>query len=387
MAQRIQQAGQTHAMELIFFPLIILILVGLIANTFQSSAIQTVPVLPTPFCTGNIEPGECYPVNVNGCDASASANCNFTAKTTFSFLNPNSPFTLLLQGNVIGFIASALSGGETLNIITSGFATCIPLIHGVFKNESGTDINNFQCQSFAIIGNATFTPVFPTTGVPLNLTSNNGNNSDWSGTGCLGQPNQGPSHIFGYPCFLNYGNGVASFNGTTSPVSFYGFYVKNGTSFAKSSTCNIFGSGASCLSQLPYLYHASPTFTCPSTHLVAGININATTYYCFLPVNNPITSTNSLPNAFSGLSFLFGAILLFIGLGLAITSALIGFSINEQGTKIAQVMGIGILTWSFVYGEFGQWLNSLPFNLGTITFTIFTMMFFLGLYWRLFSFD
>lgn len=382
MAERIRNTGQTHAMELIFFPLIILILVGLVANSFQSSALQTVPVLPTPYCTGTFT-GECYPTNINGCDSSVS-NCNFTSSTTFAFLNPNSPFTLLLQGNIVGFLASTFNGAENQQVIYAAYTTCIPLVSKVYANNSGSDIHYFQCQGYSAQGgNASVPAQYPNVGVPMNATSNNGNNSQWNINGC-----QLVNKV--YPCFLNSGDGQAAWNGTNNQMSFYAFYAKNGTSFTATSGCTIYGSSTACNILMPWLFHTHTSFTCPSTSHVNGLNINATTYYCLFPVNNPTVSTTgnaSLPNAFAGLSFLFGVILFFLGFGFALTSAIIGFSINEQGTKIAQVMGIGILVWSFVYGEFGNWLLFLPFNLGIIAFTIFTVMFFMGLYWRLFSLE
>jgi hypothetical protein len=383
VVNNIQSKGQTHAMELIFFPIIVLLFVGLFTNELSTSGLQTVPILPSPFCTGSIEPGECYPLNQNGCDQ-AIQDCNFTTSTTFSFLNPNSPFTILLQGNIVGFFSSTFNGAENQQIIYSAYTICIPQVNKVYANDSSSDIHFFQCLGYSSQGgNASVPAKFPNTGIPLNATSNNGNNSQWSITGCLLVNNN-------YPCTLNVGDGIEAWNGTNSQMAFYGFYTKNGTTFTATSGCTIYGSSTACNVLMPWLFHSHTSFTCPSTAHINGININATTYYCLFPVNNPTVGTvgnASLPNAFSGLSFLFGAILFFLGFGLSISSAIIGFNINEQGTKLAQVMGIGILVWSFIYGEFGSWLLFLPFNLGLITFTSFTVMFFMGLYWRMFSWE
>lgn len=397
MAERVRAFGQTHSMELIFFPLIILILVGLIANTFQSSAIQTVPVLPTPYCTGNIEPGECYPTNVNGCDSNATQNCNFTASTKYSFFNANSPFTLLLQGNIIGFMSSALNQGENNNIIKSGYTICIPTNStGNYVNQTGSNINHFECLGTSTQGGNVSVPAqFSQTGIPMNATSNGGNNSQWNIIGCkLVKAN--------YPCQLtntrtNPGSSFQSWFGNTiigasstnfnSQMGFYGIYVKNGTTLTGTAGCTIYFSVSACRNLMPWLFYQFPTFKCPSTASVYNININKTTYYCLLPTVNQNTSTTSLPNSFSALSFLFGVVLFFAGLGISLTAATIGFTIDGQGTKLAQVFGLGILVWSFVFGEFGSWLTALPFNLGDIGFVTFTIMFFMGLYWRLFTLD
>jgi hypothetical protein len=72
--------------------------------------------------------------------------------------------------------------------------------------------------------------------------------------------------------------------------------------------------------------------------------------------------------------------------------------INEQGTKLAQVLGIGLTIWAFISSEFG-WIFVTNFSLsgsliGTIislglafTYVAFSAMFFIGLYWRMFSLE
>lgn len=376
VTEKATQAGQTHSMELIFFPLFLLLFVGIIANNYSGSGLQTNPVLPTPCQSLAI----CYPTNTNGCDNNVQ-NCNFTSKTSFGFLNANSPFTLLLQGNIVGFFSNVFSNGETQNIVYSGFTTCIPLNGKNFFNATGSAIHNFMCQGISSVNSTNFKPI---TGVPMNATANGGNNSIFTVTGCLANSN------FNYPCTVNAGSdGFASWNGTNSQSSFYAFYVKNGTSISGSASCTIFSTNPACQIIMPWLYtNGVTTFTCPSASHVNGLNINATHYYCLLPVVNPTTATTSLPNVFSFWSFIFGVVLFFLGFGLALTAATIGFSINDQGTKLAQAAGIGITVWSFIYSEFGQtWLPNLPFNLGTIGFIGLTAMFFMGLYWRIFTLD
>ncbi len=360
---------------LILIPMIMLIGVGVFVNNLTSDGWSTTPDSST--CTSLNCPAYLPP----GCNAAIS-NCNITAKTTFSFMNPNSPFTLLLQGNIIGFFSNVFTSGETPNQIYSGYTICIPQIKGVYANETGSDISRFQCLGYTASGVGTHP--FPQVGIPMNATSNNGNNSIWTIQGCQ------LSQSYTYPCTLNYGNGIESFNGTQNQMDFYAFYVPNSTSLMSASGCTIYGSVQACGVLMPWLFHVSTTFTCPNTAHVNGLNINATHYYCLLPVNNPVTSTNSLPNSFAGLSFIFGVILLFAGFGLAITAATIGFTINEQGTRLAQVFGVGIVIWSFVYGEFGaSWLTAATLGLGiaAIATSCLTVMFFMGMYWQMMSYE
>ena len=320
MAARISAFGQTHAMDLIFFPLILLIFVGLVANAFQSSAIQTVPVLPTPTCSGVIEPGECYPTNVNGCDTAVS-NCNFTSATQFSFLNENSPFTQLVSGNILGFIGSIFisTNAQGSNQLTE-LNDCKAL------QGTGQSITSFNCVGGAS-GNGCI--IFPDANNFINATSNTGNTSDWSVIGWAYNPNNCnfaavPTHYV--------------------TVTVYGYYVV----------------------------------------------LNAT-YYTLKFTYSPSLSV-SVPNAFGVLGAIIGILLLFMGLGLSIAiqavATGVSLGIDAQGARLAQAMGIGLFVWSFVYSEFGQsWLPNLPFNLGTIGFIILSVMFFLGLYWRIFSYN
>lgn len=400
------QDKKTTSMELIFLPIVLMIVIGVIFNNFNASGLQATGVLNTTqftrtdnvtgrtFCILGVDPNCNLTVNPvhTGCALSIQ-NCNASNLQTITFLNSNSPFTLLLQGNLIGFFSTAFNSGESQNNIYSGFTICIPLNRLNLFNATGNDIHNFICEAITAVNSTQFKPV---TGTPMNATANGGNNSIWTVTGCK-YSSQGTG---GYPCVIN-GNsdGFATWNGTNSVSTFYAFYIRNGSSVGEGAIC--YPNGL-CATTMSWAYHTGATFTCPNTNRVQGININATTYYCLLPQINPITpnttASDSLPNIFSGLSFLFGVILFFAGIGLAITSALIGFTINEQGTKLAQVFGIAIVIWSFITSEFG-WIFVTNFSMngdliGTIislvfgfVYIVFTVMFFVGTYWRLFSLE
>lgn len=346
MAERIREAGQTHSMELIFFPLIILIMVGLVANEFQSSALQTTPVLPTPICTGTIEPGECYPTNVNGCDQSASVNCNFTANTKFSFLNQNSPYALLLSGNILGFF-NCLVGCSQVTPVSN----LVDLNGCISTGGSGQFVTSLYCAG-ASFNNPNVT-VYP----PYNATSSTGNNSNWFIQGLAINGNAG-QNIYVYAAYLN----VTSHNSTV----FFNKY------------CDAVG-----------ICYNSPSVKCLYDNSMPW-NASATQYCLFYVIKN--TAAPNFSSTFTVFSFIGGIILLFLGLGLTVAFQVLStgttLGINAQATKMAQVFGLGLLSWGFVYSEFGaSWLPFLPFNLNLIGFLLLTMMFFLGLYWRLFSFD
>lgn len=362
-------------MMLIMIPILLLFGVGILYNNFTASGFSTTPASSS--CTALNCPA--YD-DTTGCNASPNP-CGFSGSTTFSFLNPNSPFSLLVQGNFVGFYTDAFTQGETANVINSGYTYCVPQINSAMANATGGFITNFECLGYTAVGAGTHP--FPVVGIPMNSTSNNGNNSVWSVAGCaLSDGN--------YPCTINYGDGPQAFDGTLAYSSFYAFYVKNGTSLTASGNCNIFGSAIECLQLLHYLFTTGTTYTCPSTSdlNVTGIIASATTYYCLLPVSNANIQTSSssvtttLPNSFALFSFLFGVILLFMGLGLSLSTAIMGFSVNEQGTKLAQIFGISIVVYSFAFNEFSGWLGILGFGIGAALTIIFSAIYFVGVTWQ-----
>lgn len=320
-ASKIIATGQEHSMSLMFFPLILLIFVGVIANNFAASGIQTTPVFSGyPCILGQTGCSLVASANANGCAADIQ-NCNSSAITGISFLNANSPFTYLIQGNIIGFFGSLFSsdnqqgGGNSLTQLNN----CTPLL------GSGQTITAFSCRSGS--GYGCF--IFPdSTTTFYNATSNAGNSSNWSIQGDAYNPDN------------------CNFVKTPAQRAFalqYGYYVMN----------------------------------------------NATDYTLHFQTFSNVTI--NLPNTFSVIGFIFGIGLLFGGLGLTIALSVlasgttIGF--NAQGTKMMQVMGIALVIWSFVFSEFGSWLSVFTLGLGTIIYILFTAMYFVGIYWRMFSFN
>jgi hypothetical protein len=422
MAQRIQRAGQTHAMELIFFPLIVLILIGLVSNSFSSSAIQTAPVLPTPVCTGNIEPGECYPTNLNGCDANVSANCNFTSSTKFAFLNPNSPFTALFSGNILGF-ANAFTGASQAGNPTSQPFAFFPNATIVTDqqpnatggntffvgclNDNGTIwhdflFNNEKLACWHFFSNATQVPLaysklydgqFPPAPHIANLNCTNFNTANTAFTyqfiGCdnIKNPATAATMVlaFNSTTILNAPN---SGNSSKTGVFLYGWAWLPNQNNVRPFTPSNSNSMQVCANIPSAGINYAVAFT-PSCN-AASTSIHQT--ICGSAGGSAACSQSTGVGSFLlTVGLIGGIVFLILGLGLqfqiGIFTNTFGMGSNDQGTKMMQALGIGLISWSFLLSEFGGWLFSLPFNLGTIGFLTLTMMFFMGLYWRLFSLD
>ena len=327
-------------MELIFFPLLFLVFIGVIMNNAQANNLQTTPTITGYPCIIGV--GNCsliaHPINPTGCQASLD-NCNISKVNSISFLNANSPFTLLLEGNLVGFF----------NCLT-GCPTIVPTTNLIFlsacTNFIGTSgDNNFITSLYC--GGASFNSNSNIPVAPYNATSGIGNNSNW---------------------FIQ---------GITPPnIAIYGEYKPNGTQF-QNKYCDAVG-----------LCYYTPLFTCPTTHAAPYNQTNI--QYCLVYVLLSSSAPN-FNNTFSVFSFVGGIFLLLVGLGLTIAAQFLSsgatIGVNSQATKFAQVFGFALLAWGFIYSEFGSWLSALPINLGNIAFIILTIIFFMGMYWRVFSIE
>jgi hypothetical protein len=382
ISARLKEGGQTHSMELIFFPLFLICIVGMIFNALNGSGLEANGQLETTtsMCLLNIDPN-CSPIIYSqpiGCAANPQ-NCNASSITGFSILNQNSPFTFLMERNLVGFWTSVFGSGETENQYLIGETLCVPVANGHYVNSTSPNIQNFGCFGNVQYQNAQLPYVLP----PLNATSNYGNNSIFSIVGC-------PETVI---C------GIGFTNITYAHASFYGIYIRNGTVLDSTHGCTIYGSSQICGTLFPNLFGSEVTFTCPNgSQEGIGVNFAKTTYYCLIPTSNP--ATFSVANTFSFFAMIAGMILLFMGLGLNFAFSILTnggtLGVNEQGTKMAQVMGIGLVVWSFITSEFAYWVffNYQSGFIGTLLSLVFTSMysvltviFFLGLYWRIFSLD
>lgn len=345
--EKVKTGGQTHSMELIILPLFILIFVGVIANNFSGSGIQTTPI----FAANSSSPypiGIVYPTTKSGCDVSVS-NCNFSAISTFSFLNQNSPFTQLIQGNILGFFNCLISCPTSTQPISLIF------LSGCTNFADSSADTNFIGSLYCLESSwSSATPRTFEFAPPYNATSNIGNNSNW--------------YILPFPSQTN----------TVSNLFIYATYIPNGTVYS-TKYCDAIK-----------ICYSTPDFTCPT---IPDTPANLTNIqYCLVQeIVNGANGNTTFNNAFSFIGFLAAIIMIFLGFGLTFAATILGsgttIGINSQATKMCQVFGIGLLAWSILYSEFGSWLNVFTLGLGTIVFTLLTITFFVGLYWRIFSLD
>ena len=80
-----------------------------------------------------------------------------------------------------------------------------------------------------------------------------------------------------------------------------------------------------------------------------------------------------------------GILMLVFGLGIGVSAIGAGISINDQGTKLLQLMGIGLILWAFITLFTSTWLTVLDSEftgIGTFITTVLALMFFIGIYWQ-----
>lgn len=373
-AERITNTGKTYSMELIIFPLFILILTGTVFNNLSTSGLQTNPVFRG---SSNYPIGIVVPNGNNGCDANRQ-NCNLTAVTSYSFLNKNSPWTILFTGgNVLGFVSGMFSGIYSPN--SNGYTGVV-----VFRNcmnpsnQTGNALNTFVCTD-EILEGLTYNPNSPN----WLLNSQSGNNSFFTAYGfncplTFTHPcNSSISNLVNPLKFNTYGTlNPATYNASISYTGFYNNCLKDNTTYCVAGNHGYW-----------YNWTAGALTTYP-----------AFIYQISVPQSTQQTGANGiqLPGFFSFLGFILGIILLIMSLGLTLSGSFQALAsgasasagVNEQGSRLALVFGAGLILWSFIYSEFGSWMFSFgDLGFGSMLTIIFPAIFFLGLYWRIFSLD
>lgn len=394
IGQRIITEAQEHksrggGFALITLAIVMIVVAGFMSNEMvvygYSSITQNTGVVcttdaPNYFYTGTgcSLIGTAYNV-ANQCNGNAS-NCS---PHSVSFIAPNTPlYYLFVQHNPIAFFSSLFNGQEQSNTYQIGSTICIPLETNasgflVLSNATGIGIQNFECY-----GNIAYNNAQPPTVADGMFTSNSGNDSIWNAVGC-------PYAVQNVTCGISLLRApVLNFTGAAAQASFYGFYIKNGTSIA-ATTCAIGGVSLSCGSVLGLLSkNSDTTFTCPDTSLVKPININKTTYYCLIPMQNPSALGESTSgNSFGFLAVISGLIFIVLGLGLYFAFSVVGsgtqMGSNPQGSKLAQHFGIGIFVFGIFDAIFGGGLitfnNILP-GLGDLIFSFVIILYFFGLW-------
>lgn len=121
---------------------------------------------------------------------------------------------------------------------------------------------------------------------------------------------------------------------------------------------------------------------------VTPINFLTSSPFSFLATGDIIgfvTAFFSSPQSvISVLSLFAGVVLLLMGLGIGFSAQALasGASIqfNEQGTRLAQSFGIGLILWGAISTAFGGWFNAFGFGLGLILNVLLLMLYTVGLY-------
>ena len=307
--------------ELIFVSLFIMIGVGIFYNN-TSADFGTSTSL-----TCNPGTQLCYFSNYNGCNPTICTMGNP------SFFAQNSPFTYLLQGNILGFASSFASGTQNNPNGFTQFTFCSPTGPSSGLPTSSNAIVSFSCQGSSGVGCLIF-PIY-------NMTSSQGNNSQWTVNGLAYQQNN-----------CNF----AQVPVQIAQAVIYGYYVRLNATY---DTLTVQSNGNSA------------------------------------SVSNSI----NIPNMFTFVGFLIGIILFIMGLGLTISAnaqALatgVGGSVgvDDQGARLAQIIGIGLIVWTFFSSLFGAWLglngfiSPIGLGLSLIIYIILSAMFFFGTYWQISS--
>ena len=324
----ITEGSPAKSITFIVLPLFLAAFVGAIDNTLTTNLPGAGSGI-TYTCTSV---GVCYPSGggYGGCALNA-ASCNLTSSSNLlQVLNPNSPYTYLLRGNIWGYISSALTPSSTAFgnwVATSCIAESTDTLYC-------TGIGGYA-------GTSLSTPFF----APLNITVG-------------GDLNNTLLAVAATPCTTSGTVGVNCVPLTSAKYTFqfsgYGI-TYNDTAYG--GPCHISTKNAGCA--------------------------------VVFPANGSSTST-TYPGFIGWIfSLVLVVILIVLGLGLSIPIPFSGsFSVDGQAAKLCQALAFIVFAWSIVLSEFGNWLISpAADSFGPIVFAMFGIMTGLGLFWRSQSLD
>lgn len=312
--------------------------IGALNNSLQASGFSTT------VATSNCTSINCPAYQPTGCGAS-STNCQFTNKTSFTLLNPNSPFTQLFGGDLAGFVQSmsVASGNSGNNGAKSAGLNALSVCE---TPTAGINILFLHCtsSSWAIPGP-------PIQQYPI-VSCNNLNGRGTLGTGFNASATAAPY--------------------STPSISNLTEWIITGCIPAGNSNTN----------------PTNNTATITMLGDYAGVNGSMTlTQYNAGVADMFGTSSSPGMHWATFLGFVIGIILFVMSFGVGFNagaiSETIGFSSNSQGTKFAQAVGLGLMVWSPIYSEFSGWFSNtmLGWGVGTIIGTILTALYFMGVIW------
>lgn len=411
-------------MGMIILALGILVLPGILYNQYTASGLivsNNPSSQPALVCPGsgstyaNTLDTTCQGAAVVGCQRAAS-QCTLNG-SSIQFLNANSPFTKLIQGNVLGMFSNlqgptngAQSGAQTtplfgqshypFDVIGSSQSYIAvdcgigspgamgtsdqkhAAIPGQCTQVSSDNLNVTEAQAITWTNwNTQFS------GITKTLQFYHLANATYPGT-CdyIAQINytlltNGPGYTY-YGCSIGHPNQHS--NAANNPLWSYMLAIP--LSYG----------------QISKAYHHSILFaqvenwdtplclpnTDMGTFASQGCN-NFISAFQGVPIGQTTGGNNSfVPSAAGGIiaGFLLGLFLIIAGLGLQFgLGAGVSVGINRQGSKFAQAAGIGLLIYTPMFSEFSTWFTSggLPYGidggLGIVSIAI-AALFFFGVY-------
>lgn len=418
-----------NGVGLIVIGVLLLALPGIVVNNLYGGGL--IPASDAMTCGFTAGAPTCVLNTSVGCSVNP-AYCNLSG-SAISLLNGRSPFTQLLEGNIYAVFNQITTGSQSVghgpfdevgnpnyflaNCVvyrpTAGSKDITALLFRACQtaNSDGSNATKSNSQSWdnwngnyngststlyfhdlvEVGGNGSSPVGFVCTyNIQTNYTFAGTPYSGYTWFGCDAWDTQGVSCSSPLPQSCLTSTKVWSFL-VSLPLGSWDL------SAAKGYSC---GSGIVCwnLNNIPVQLEGWETFACFATQ---GVDRPTYAYLVSSQCDQWFATNTSLAQgsgeSFGVLSplvtFIVGLALVFLGsgIGFAFGGSVVGtgtnasvFS-NPQGTKMAQVIGGGLVVWSFMYSEFSTWFTSgyFPYGLdgafGAIGLAI-TGIFFFGLY-------
>lgn len=358
------------------FPIVLMIVIGVMYN-----GISTAMASNTSF---------------QGCVNTNSTNsCGLPS--TFTILNPSSPYTYAVSGDVAGFVSSLFSPYHQTPITSNGFGATSCGTFGICTSENNPTggLNFSQCQYGVIVASQNgFTCLAAQ--IPSALSQYftllpNCNNFDSSGN-CISVPY--------YSLICTVPDITVQFNSAPCTIDGVATQVPNNP-YSGDNLLTL-----SCADNNPAISGPyAATLACPL--VVEGIgpqNVNVQTQSPF----NGCGPTNIAPclsGTFTTIiklisTQLLGVLGLVAGIILVISSLGIGVKLgasgvensNPQGSKLTQSLGIGLILWSLATSEFSGWISAIGGGFGNgaaggitsgVIYLVLSLVFFIGIYLNL----
>jgi hypothetical protein len=422
-------------MIMIIMAIFILVGLGMITNAMGASGLIDLnqSTTPVPHCTiANYT--NCPVDGPTGCNTGDGTNCMIGGSGGLdSLFNPTSPFTALLTGN-FGVFLSDLSPKST-TYTTEPFATfggvsydatltvggadasdgnvTLGLVNPiglgiVWPHISGFSSNYPNLQQFNSKHNL-IQQIDSTGGI---LNSTNGAVALINTNGVTGYLDNVTTYCLG----MGASPGITSLSGTSPGYFYYGCSASIGSYPHEGQVYYILafsGDVSSCWNAGVCLngFQIGVNIWFPQTDFhTSGNYLNTQDCSTFMgTAHQPqdcntayldisTTAVSGTSYSVAGLGYVFGMIagiiLLLIGLGLGIGGGGLTFNFdftpNDQGTRLAQALGLALVVWLPLNSEFGAWMSSallISSGLAIIVAFIVNGMLFFGVFWQILSLE